>query len=54
MPATRECRKGRAKGGLVVAINKRLEILKQKSYGKGILDSQIEYNKKMESGDNVL
>lgn len=46
VPATREHRKGRAKGGLVVAVNKELEIVRQESYGEGILESQIVYNKK--------
>lgn len=42
----REHRKERAKRGLVVADNKELEIVRQESYGEGILASQIVYNKK--------
>lgn len=45
VPAMREHRKGRAKGGLAIAINKELEIVRQESYGEGILESQIIYNK---------
>lgn len=43
--AKREHRKGRAKGGLVVAVRKELEIVRQESHGEGKIESQITYNR---------
>lgn len=45
VPAIKDHKKGQAKGGILMAINKEIRSIKREGYGERILEWQIMYNK---------
>jgi len=45
IPATKECVKGRAKGGIVTAVSKELKEAKIEEINKGAMELCVTYNK---------
>jgi len=44
MPATKEHKKGRAKGGIITAVSKRLEKIETRRLNNVALENKLEYN----------